>query len=71
MKSGVYQHYKGGFYQVLGIGQHTETDEVVVVYVSLDAYQSGPRMRVRPLSGPNGFMTPVTLDEERFKWVRD
>ncbi len=58
--SGVWRHYKGAHYQVLGVGQHTETKELVVVYVSLTyANMPGPRIRVRPLDGPEGFATPV------------
>ena len=64
MEAGIYKHYKGGFYQVLGVGQHTETKELVVVYLSLDAAQPGPRLRVRPLDGPEGFNTKVRIREE-------
>jgi hypothetical protein len=50
MQAGVYRHYKGGYYQVLGVGQHTETNELMVVYVSLTgAHMPGPRIRIRPL----------------------
>jgi hypothetical protein len=47
LRAGLYQHYKGGFYQVLGLGVHTETGEKFVVYVSLTPLP-GPRIRVRP-----------------------
>lgn len=29
---GFYRHYKGGLYQVLGVAQHSETLEQLVVY---------------------------------------
>jgi hypothetical protein len=29
---GRYQHYKGNFYEVLGVARHSETDEELVVY---------------------------------------
>lgn len=49
--AGVWRHYKGGYYQVLGLAAHSETDELMVVYVSLTgAHLPGPRLRVRPLS---------------------
>ncbi len=32
---GIYQHYKGNRYLVLGIAKHSETKEDLVVYVSL------------------------------------
>ena len=35
MEAGIYKHYKGGYYQVLGVAAHSETDEMMVVYVSL------------------------------------
>ncbi len=31
----VYQHYKGGLYEVLHLAKHTETDEILVIYKSL------------------------------------
>lgn len=33
--TGIYQHYKGGKYLVLGIAKHSETKEDSVVYVTL------------------------------------
>lgn len=30
-----WQHYKGGLYWVIGVGQHTETGEMCVVYVRM------------------------------------
>lgn len=51
MQAGIYKHYRHGYYQVLGVGQHTETDELMVVYVALTgAHMPGPRMRIRPLA---------------------
>lgn len=32
---GRYKHYKGGYYEVLGIALHTETNEKMVVYRAL------------------------------------
>lgn len=29
---GIYKHYKGGIYSVIGEGIHTETNEVLVFY---------------------------------------
>ena len=49
--AGIWRHYKGGLYQVLGVGAHSETEEKMVVYVALTgADLPGPRLRVRPLS---------------------
>jgi len=37
MKIGLYRHYKGHSYQVLGISRHSETLEEMVVYRALYA----------------------------------
>lgn len=29
---GTYKHYKGGIYEVIGLGKHTETGESLVFY---------------------------------------
>ena len=74
IRAGVYSHYKGGLYQVLGVGQHTETNERVVVYVALTgAHMPGPRIRVRPIEM---FLSEVEWPNEgglgpRFQWVGD
>lgn len=47
VKAGVYQHYKGKFYLVLGLARHTETEELLVVYVPLYV-REGARISVRP-----------------------
>ncbi len=35
IQAGVYRHYKGNTYQVLGIAKHSETEEHLVVYRAL------------------------------------
>lgn len=47
LKSGIYKHYKGGLYLVLGVARHSETDEKLVAYVPLSV-RCGPRITVRP-----------------------
>ncbi len=69
MEAGIYRHYKGGYYQVLGVSEHTETHEIVVVYICLDASLPGPRMRHRPMVGPNGFNTEVEPSKKRFEYI--
>ena len=49
LKAGVYRHYKGGLYQAIGIGRNTETEELMVAYISLTgAHLPGPRLNFRP-----------------------
>lgn len=65
---GRYRHYKGGEYQVMGIAQHSETNELLVVYRPL--YGEGA-LWVRPLSM---FIESVNHDGSqipRFQYVDD
>ncbi|MDO9398919.1 MAG: DUF1653 domain-containing protein [Herbiconiux sp.] len=44
---GIYQHFKGARYEVVGVGRHSETDEQLVFYRKLyDDYS----FWVRPLA---------------------
>jgi hypothetical protein len=49
VRAGVYQHYKGNYYQLVGVAAHSETQEWMVVYVPCYV-REGPRMNVRPYS---------------------
>ena len=35
LDNGIYKHYKGNLYQVLGVARHSETEEAHVVYRTL------------------------------------
>ncbi len=49
VKPGLYKHYKGKIYEVIGIATHSETLEKMVVYKA--TYQKeGENLWVRPLS---------------------
>jgi hypothetical protein len=56
LRPGRYRHYKGNFYQVIGIARHSETEEELVVYRKL--YDDGS-MWVRPLAM---FVEDVVVD---------
>jgi hypothetical protein len=70
MNAGIYRHYKGDYYMVLGIGEHTETREHMVVYISL-TQRPGCRLRLRPAFGKDGFFTPLSGGTPRFAYVGD
>jgi hypothetical protein len=75
LMTGIYKHYKGGYYQVLGIGAHSETDERLVAYVSVlpapgTPHLPGPRMRLRPVHMWDELVTwPDGTTGPRFKYV--
>ena len=68
---GIYQHYKGNQYKVLGIGHHSETLEELVIY---EALYLSPKfgknaLWVRPLKM---FLEEVEVDGQnvpRFKKI--
>ena len=43
---GLYKHFKGNLYEVIGVAHHSETDEAFVVYRPL--YGKG-KLTIRPL----------------------
>lgn len=57
-KPGLYRHYKGGEYRVIGTARHSETDELLVVYRCLADNGS---LWVRPLVM---FSEIVVVDEQ-------
>ena len=50
IKPGVYRHYKGLDYQVIGSARHSETEEVMVLYHPLYGDKSAQEYWVRPLA---------------------
>ena len=47
-ETGLYRHYKGNYYDAIGIGCHTETGEMFVVYKALYRQEQKPDIWVRP-----------------------
>lgn len=69
LKKGIYRHYKGQLYQVLGTARHSETEEVLVVYQCLyGEYQ----LWLRPI---DMFTETVTLSDgnvaPRFEFIQE
>ena len=71
LKLGKYQHYKGNFYEVVGIGHHSETEEELVFYRTL--YEHPKYGRLSWWVRPKGmFLETVTIDGRetpRFRFV--
>lgn len=69
LKKGKYKHYKGNFYEVIGVAMHSETQEKLVVYKPL--YEATWDLWVRPLEM---FISEVEVDGKtmkRFEFVGD
>ena len=70
IRQGRYQHYKGKFYQVLGVAWHSETLEKLVVYKALYTSEFGRNaLWVRPMKM---FLEKVKVGAKnlpRFKYV--
>ncbi|MBN2015276.1 DUF1653 domain-containing protein [Candidatus Dojkabacteria bacterium] len=49
IKKGIYKHYKGNRYRVLGVAKHSETLEDLVVYEALYENELS-KLWVRPIS---------------------
>ena len=75
VQTGIYQHYKGQQYRVLGVARHSESEEEMVVYQTLyGAFD----LWVRPLSmfieqvEVDGLLQPrfALLDKEKSLFTR-
>jgi hypothetical protein len=73
VRPGRYKHIKGKFYEVIGVGKHTETKEDLVIYRALysDPEFGNNALWVRPKAM---FLEEVVRDGvkfPRFKFVGD
>ena len=68
MEIGLYKHYKGKIYEVVGIARHSETLEELVVYKA--TYQpEGENLWVRPLAMFTERVMVDGVEVERFRKV--
>lgn len=72
---GIYQHYKGGHYRVIGIGRHEGTGALMVIYHSYNIEHETARFKdavdfvCRPLNtvdGDDAFNDRVLHGQSRF-----
>lgn len=70
MQLGVYQHYKGPRYRVLGLVRHSETLEELVYYECLYDNPNG-QFWVRPRSMFEGTVVVDGLEKKRFTYAAD
>lgn len=68
IKPGIYRHFKGGRYQVVGVARHSETEEEMVVYRQM--YDDGSWW-VRPLTHFTESVIRQGCEVGRFVYERD
>ena len=68
MKLGIYQHFRGGYYQVLGLCRHSETLEIMVVYQAL-YHNFG--LWVRPVDMFKEKIFDQGQEIPRFRWISE
>jgi hypothetical protein len=66
IRPGRYRHYKGNFYEVVGIARHSETEEEMVVYRKLYGDHS---LWVRPLGMFAEYVSVDGRSVPRFEWI--
>jgi hypothetical protein len=66
LKKGLYRHYKGGEYEVLGVVRHSETEEYLALYRPLYGERA---LWVRPLEMFTGSVELAGESVPRFEWL--
>ena len=66
-KKGIYEHYKGNRYELLGIANHSETLEKMVIYKALYGENE---LWVRPVSMWNETVEINGQTVPRFKFIK-
>lgn len=70
IKNGKYRHFKGGLYQVIALGKHSETLEDLVLYKAL-YNNTTSEYWVRPIDSFLGFKIIDGKKIARFKYLGD
>ena len=68
IKPGLYRHFKGNEYEVLGMATHSETFEPMVIYRALYGTHN---LWVRPASMWNEMVTRDGVTRRRFTYIGD
>ena len=68
MELGLYKHYKGNVYEVIGVAKHSETLEELVVYKA--TYQKeGENLWVRPFAMFKEKIVIDGIEKKRFEKI--
>lgn len=68
IKPGKYRHFKGNLYEVIGIANHSETMEPMVVYRALYGEQG---LWVRPAEMWNEIVEKESYHGPRFQYIEE
>lgn len=66
VRKGIYRHFKGQMYEVIGVATHSETKEEMVIYRAL---YGDRKLWVRPVSMWNAQVICDGEVRERFEFV--
>jgi len=67
VKAGIYRHFKGREYEVLGVARHSETGDELVVYRALYGERG---LWLRPKAMFSEIIKNGGVTEPRFRWIR-
>lgn len=68
LKNGIYKHFKGNLYEVLGTAKHSETQEEYVVYKALYGERG---LWIRPLAMFNETIERDNRRLKRFEFIEE
>jgi len=71
LEKGLYEHYKGNVYRVIGVGRHTESDDYYVVYSPVKKHEAVPEIWLRPYAMFTEMVTKDGKTFPRFKKIEE